>query len=57
MANPIVIILRPQDATDETQDVDFFDVFVDGEIFKPDVAKHDLDMVMTDVLDKTVEVF
>ena len=57
MAEPIVIILRPQERTSEVQDVDFFDVFVDGEIFKPDVAKHDLDMTMTDILDAKVEIF
>ena len=57
MAEPIVIILRPQERTSEVQDVDFFDVFVDGEVFKADVAKHDLDMTMTDILDAKVEIF
>jgi len=57
MAEPIVIILRPQEREDDVQDVDFFDIFVDGEVFKSDVPKHHLDMIMTDVLNKTVDVF
>lgn len=57
MPEPLVIILRPQARTSDVQDVDFYDVFVDGEVFKSDVAKHDLDMTMTDILDEKVDLF